>query len=229
MEQDNVSVVSYIRRQGGPKRNLSAQVEALVKWALARRIKLVALWIPGTKMPADQWSRHLAREDQGDWSIKQAVFDSLCEKANFWPSVDLMASRLNFKVSRYYSFRPDPQALDFDALSADKDWAKEKGYAAPPSHLVGKVLAKIRRDGAKVLLVAPLWPHARWWNLPIWQSAMRKWHYVIPMNDSTVSAGQGRDPKRWPGAAAIAAVVDGRQSHTPPHSWTATRMSGTQF
>ena len=98
-----------------------------------------------------------------------------------------------------------------------------------PSHLLGKVLAKIRRDGAKVLLVAPLWPHARWWNLPIWQSAMRKWQYVIPMNDSTVSAGQGMDPKRWPRAAAIAAVVDGKQSQTPPHSWTATRMSGTQF
>ena len=205
IEQDNVSVVSYLRRQGGRKKQLSIQIERIIKWALVRRLRLTARWIPGTEMPADEWSRELALEDRGDWSVHQHIFMGLCERLRFRPKIDLMASRLNKKLPRYFSFRPDPHALDFDALSDDKDWGKEDAYIAPPEHLVGKVLAKIQRDKARVLLLAPWWPEARWWNtlMTLTTDKVR-----VHMTDETVQVNQGQDPRRWPGACAVAALVD---------------------
>ena len=162
IEQDNASVVAYIRKQGGRKRLLSTQIESIIKWALARRMKLTARWIPGTEMPADEWSRDLALQDRGDWAVKQSTFDRLCDRLQISPQLDLMASRLNNKLQRFFSFRPESMAEDFDALSEEKDWGACEAYIAPLEQLVGKVLAKIQRDKARVLLIAPKWPQARW-------------------------------------------------------------------
>ena len=74
--------------------------------------------------------------------------------------------------------------------------------------LVGKVLAKIQRDKARVLLIAPKWPQARWWGLL--QSLVVD-SEDLSMNDSTITVGQGQDPRKWPGATAIAALVDPRK------------------
>jgi len=208
IEQDNASVVSYIRKQGGRKKQLSMQIESIIKWALTRRLKLTARWIPGTEMPADEWSRDLALQDRGDWAVKQSTFDGLCDRLQISPQLDLMASRLNNKLQRFFSFRPDPMAEDFDALSEEKDWGACEAYIAPPEHLVGKVLAKIQRDKARVLLIAPKWPQARWWGLL--QSLVVD-SEDLSMNDSTITVGQGQDPRKWPGATAIAALVDPRK------------------
>ena len=206
IEQDNASVVSYIRKQGGRKALLSMQIEEIIKWALAHRLKLTARWIPGSEMPADEWSRELALQDRGDWSVRQETFNSLCRKLHFRPVVDLMASRLNKKLPKFYSFRPDPEAVDFDALSDDKDWGAETAYIAPPEHLVGKVLAKVQRDKAKVLAVVPKWPKARWWGL---LKSLTTASTMLHMSDETIQVGQGQDPRKWPGRCAVAVILDG--------------------
>jgi hypothetical protein len=207
VEQDNASVVSYIRKQGGSKRSLALVVEMTLKWAFQHNIMLLARWIPGLEMAADEWSRAKALEDRGDWCIRQEAFEWVCKTLNVRPEMDLFASRLNNKCDRYYSFRRDPRAMDFDALSADKNWAQvaEVCYAAPPEHLVGKVLGKITRDKALVLLVCPLWEGAYWWTT-LEQMTVRK--TLLPMNLDTVLVGHGQDPtKAWKPPIAVAALV----------------------
>jgi hypothetical protein len=131
VEQDNASVhsvVSYIRKQGGSKRSIALLVEMTLKWAFQHNIMLLAgRWIPGLEMAADEWSRAKALEDRGDWCIRQEAFEWVCKTLDVRPEMDLFASRLHNKCDRYYSFRRDPCALDFDALSADKNWAQAPG------------------------------------------------------------------------------------------------------
>jgi hypothetical protein len=67
------------------------------------------------------------------------------------------------------------------------------------------VQAKIQRDKARVLLLAPWWPEARWWNtLMTLTTDMVRVH----MTDENVQVNQGQDPRRWPGACAVVALVD---------------------
>ena len=180
----------------------------LIKWCLARGIRLVARWIPGSEMPADEWSRELALMDRGDWEVRPETFRKICSTLSFHPTVDLMASRLNTKCDRFYSFRPDPSqgAIDFDALSDDKNWASELGYIAPPEHLVSKVLDKVKRDRARVLLLAPRWTECGWWNT---LTNMTISWMTVPMTTDTVKVKTGQDPTTWPGKTAIAAVIQG--------------------
>ena len=72
--------------------------------------------------------------------------------------VDLFASRLNNKLDRYVSFRPDPGAEAIDAFSYD--WSINKLYIFPPFRLVGRVLQKIVRENVEAVIVLTL-PLAR--------------------------------------------------------------------
>ena len=75
-------------------------------------------WIPGVDMPADEWSRERALQDQEDWALSPSCFNSICERLDFVPSLDLFASRLNNKCERYLSFRQDPNAVGMDVQGA---------------------------------------------------------------------------------------------------------------
>ena len=134
--QDNAAVVAYIRKMGGSKAAISRIVETFLREGLEEHIMFLAEWIAGSEMPADAWSRALALHDLADWELLPASFKKICHKLDFFPTLDLFASRLNTKCPRYFSFRPDPYAEGWDALSDDKCWSEEKAYAAPPPHLI---------------------------------------------------------------------------------------------
>ena len=38
-----------------------------------------------------------------------------------------------------------------------QNWNDSKGYAFPPFSLIGRILAKIRRDQASIIVVVPCW------------------------------------------------------------------------
>ena len=71
------------------------------------------------------------------------------------PNLDIFASRLNFKLARYFSCKPYPEAVAVDAYA--QDWANLEFYAFPPFHIIGKVLANIQKDQASGILVVPYW------------------------------------------------------------------------
>ena len=124
----------------GPKKALSILIEEFTKECFHECIHLMSEWIPGVDMPADEWSRERALQDQEDWALSPSCFNSICDRLNFVPSLDLFASRLNHKCERYLSFRQDPNTVGTDALSDDKDWSRELAYANPPHNLITRVL-----------------------------------------------------------------------------------------
>ena len=53
-----------------------------------------------------------------------------------------------------------PSAMAVDAMSMS--WKDMWGYAYPPHALLPLVLHMIRQDLCEIILIAPLWPEARW-------------------------------------------------------------------
>ena len=155
---DNVTTAAYINRQGGTRsvtlNDLAAQ---LWRWCRLRSITPVASFIPGQEnLIADFLSR--GRCLPSEWKLRPEVFVLLLE---VYPLVvDLFASAINHQLPSYCSRVRDPEAWAVDAFSIH--WGKFQGYAFPPFPLIPRVLAKIREDQARVLLIAPCWPRRLW-------------------------------------------------------------------
>ena len=92
--------------------------------------------------------------------FRPTIFSEL--QPTIWsPDIDLFASRLNFKVERYVSWHPDPGAYPVDAFS--QSWPNMGCYIFPPFSLIPRILAKVRRDKAVAILIAPVWPTQGWY------------------------------------------------------------------
>lgn len=160
LQLDNRSAVAYINRFGGThSSDLSDLACRLWDWCLSRDVSLHAEHLPGTANTiADAESRRQA--DSGDWRLAPTVFQQVCS-AFGRPTIDLFASRLNAHVRRFYSWRPDPDAVATDALAMA--WNSERGYAFPPFSLIGRTLAKVRQEKvARLVLITPLWRGQSW-------------------------------------------------------------------
>ena len=124
-------------------------------WCLARNITLRAYHLPGAlNEKADEESRIM--KDRSDWMLCRETFRRI--QTQFGPlDIDLFASRLTKQLPTYFSWRPDPQALETDAFSMN--WEGLKAYANPPWHLISRVLCQVREQAAtiKIVLVAPVW------------------------------------------------------------------------
>ena len=91
-------------------------------------------------MEADSESRVF--NTSTEWSPYPDVFDHINE---MWGpfEIDLFASRLNFKIPTYVSWKPDPNAKHVNALFTQ--W-EEHFYAFPPFSLIVTCLQKIEQD-----------------------------------------------------------------------------------
>ena len=76
------------------------------------------------------------------------------------PEIDLFAARLNTKCESYVLLEPDPNAFGVDAFT--QNWNDIKGYAFLPFSLIGRFLAKIKRDQALIIVVVLCWQTQPW-------------------------------------------------------------------
>ena len=78
--------------------------------------------------------------------------------------IDLFASRLNYKVPCYVSWRPDPDAKLIDAFYMD--WGPYLFYAFPPISMImiATCLQKITQDKATGVLIVPIWTTTPWFT-----------------------------------------------------------------
>ena len=60
--------------------------------------------------------------------------------------VDMFASRLTTQLKRLFSWRPDSEAEALDAFNQDWSSLQGRGYANPPSNLVGRVLNRVQQQ-----------------------------------------------------------------------------------
>ena len=93
-------------------------------------------------METDRQSR--LDHDNTEWQLNPLAFQELVQ---LWgnPGIDLFASRLNYQVKPYISWKRDPEAIAVDAFSIPWD---TEFYAFPPFSLIGQVLAKIQGEGS---------------------------------------------------------------------------------
>ena len=158
---DNTTALAYVKHQGGVK---SQECHRIAKqiwiWAENRRIWLSAAHIPGVdNVLADYKSRNF--EDNLEWELNEKLFNRIVDTFG-QPKIDLFASRLNMKVERFVSWKPDPEALAIDAFTLN--WSKSFFYAFPPFSCVGRVVEKIVDERAEGILVVPHWPTRPWWG-----------------------------------------------------------------
>lgn len=157
---DNQTAVCYINHMGGTRSpTLSHMACQLWEWCLGKGVTLSAEYLPGShNVTADMESRTL--QSSAEWRLNRSVF--LAVMKLYGPcSVDLFASRLNFQLPHYISWRPDPYAATTDAFRVQ--WTGIQGYAFPPFALIGSCLQKIRKEGSTVVLIAPVWPSQSWY------------------------------------------------------------------
>lgn len=99
-----------------------------------RNLWLSAAHLQGSQnIEADKASRVFY--DNTEWKLHSDIFQIII-KTFFVPTIDLFASRINYQVSRYVAWHPDPGAHAIDAFSLD--WGTEQFYAFPPFSLLGK-------------------------------------------------------------------------------------------
>ena len=157
---DNKTAESYINKQGGRKPHLNVLARQLWKWAKNRKNWITASYLPGIdNQVADLLSRTV--HDNLEWEVSKKLFLTLCNKFGI-PNVDLFASRLNFKVQKYVSWKHDPKAWKTDAFSIS--WKGLRGYAFPPFNQIDRVLQKCRKEKAEIILICPLWTTQPWFT-----------------------------------------------------------------
>ena len=112
---DNTTSCSYINKFGGKTPVLDSIARDIWFWCIDRHIHLSAARVPGKdNCEADEESRKI--NDDTEWSLNEDTFGIICE---MYPnmSIDLFALRLNCKLERYVSRRPDPKAFAIDGFA----------------------------------------------------------------------------------------------------------------
>jgi len=94
--------------------------------------------------------------------MSQEVFNAIQERRGKF-NIDLSASRLNFKVPQYVSWRPDPGAQFTNAFLMN--WKPYYFNAFPPLSLLATCLQKIEQDQSKGLLIVLMWTTQPWFTL----------------------------------------------------------------
>ncbi|XP_067681494.1 uncharacterized protein [Haliotis asinina] len=156
---DNSTAVAYINHMGGKKSLLNSLVRQMWEWCISRDIWISAAHLPGKfNVLADKASRLI--RDNTEWYLTANMFDGVCYHFGT-PEIDLFASRLNNRLPKYVSWKPDPDALAVDAFSIPC-WKQYFYYAFPPFSVINAVLKKTEEYQARGILIAPLWSTQSW-------------------------------------------------------------------
>jgi ribonuclease HI len=156
---DNVTVVTYINKQGGTRSpSLCMRVWKLLMWARNLNIELRAEHIPGEMNErADRLSRWTVSplEWQLNRQVARLIFQVMGE-----PLIDLFATSQNRQVPVYCSRFQEAEAFHADSLSMS--WENIYGFAFPPICLIPAVLERVEKFQCTVILIAPMWPRRSW-------------------------------------------------------------------
>ena len=160
IHSDNITVVSYINNQGGTtSAHLCDRAIHLWKFCIKRDISISAVYVPGSQnSKADRLSR-LENRDHS-YSLSEDYFELISNFISFPLKVDCFASRLNFKIEKYFSRYYDPYSSWVDAFSVL--WS-DHVYLFPPVPIIHRVISKFKTDKTgHGLLICPYWPSQFW-------------------------------------------------------------------
>ena len=146
LQSDNTTTVSYITSMGGVKLEICNTMALQIwEWCITRQIWISARHIPVSQnVQTDKASREF--KDSVEWSLSEEIFQDI---NNRWGpfDIDMFASRLNYKVDAYASWRPDPGAKFTDSFCFNRE--SHFFYAFPPFSLICQCLM-LAHNGQKV-------------------------------------------------------------------------------
>ncbi len=182
---DNTAVVSYINHQGGLRsRPLCKLAHQILVWSQDKFLSLRAVYIPGhLNVEADILSRQGPRP--GEWRLHPEVVKQIWRVLG-QAQVDLFATHQISHCPLWYSLT-HPAPLGLDAIV--QTWPRLRLYAFPPIALLPGVLERVRRDGVRLLLVAPFWPGRVWFSDLI--SLLDGSPWEIPVRRDLLSQAEG--------------------------------------
>ena len=107
---DNTSAVTCIGQMGicHSKANNSLIIQ-IWEWCIAHDVWITMAHIPGKEnIQADWESRKSWKETE--WALNKSLFRAAIKKLKVTPDIDLFASRLNYQIQPFVSYKPDPEA-----------------------------------------------------------------------------------------------------------------------
>ena len=158
---DNTTALAYLNNMGGKINSYNNLARKIWLWCRNKNIWLSAAYIPSAQnVEADSESR--LDHDNKEWELNNKWFHKICDKF-FQPDIDLFATRLNNKSTKYVSWKPDPFALAVDAFTMN--WGSFRPYMFAPFSVITKILQKIEMDQVNdVIMIVPLWTTQPWFS-----------------------------------------------------------------
>ena len=181
---DNTCAISYINNMGGIKSHDCNRISReMWEWCIERNIWLTADYVPSSQNIADVESRHF--NDNVEWMLCKNIFNSITK---MWgtPEIDMFASRLNKQISKFVSWKPDPDSQFVNAFSVS--WTDMYFYAFPPFSVLGRCIQKIHRDKAECILIAPIWPTQSWYTILL--QLLIDHPVILPLKDNLLTIPQ---------------------------------------
>ena len=162
---DNQVALYGLHQQGSTRSLLcNKYIAKIMQFLEERQLHLVVSYVRSElNCEADRASR--LYEHDLEWSIPSEIFTKICKK---WgtPQIDLFASRINHRVPRYCSWKPDPYAYAIDAFALDWD-EFDLIYIFAPFSLITSVLKTFMEQdpqhAADAIFVYPRWTAQPWW------------------------------------------------------------------
>ena len=162
LRSDNITTVAYINKMGGSKSKFCNYFANKV-WQVVLQGKgwISAEHVPGVANIADKASRKF--DNEKEWKLDSEIFTILnflvCQSID----IDLFATRLNFQIKPFVSWKPDPECFFVDAFAMN--WKHYFFYAFPPFSLLLRTLQKVETDQATGILIFPNWTTQVWYPL----------------------------------------------------------------
>ena len=155
IRSDSQTCVAYVNKMGGSKsEKCNDMARRIWQWCIDRHIYVSAEHIPGVlNKTADEESRN--RNNSGEWSISQDIFELIVIHFKVTPSIDLFASRINFKVPKFVAWVPDPMASFINVFF--HKFPEEVFYAFPPFLCIDKFLKKVDLENMEGIIIVPCW------------------------------------------------------------------------
>ena len=110
--------------------------------------------------------------------MHESIFGYIQKYLDFRLSFDLLASRINAQLPRFFAYQPDPRAEVINAFCVS--WHNLPFYCFLPLSCIGKVLQKRISDNATDILIVLNWLSQFWFT--VLQDLLLKEAIIIPPN-----------------------------------------------
>ena len=113
---DNTSTIVWIRKETVPNKEIYELVKEFWEFCMERKLHVFASHIKSKRNKIADFDTRKVRENL-EWSIQDHIFSHITNHFQGLFTIDLFASRVNKKVSRYCTSYVEPDSVRTDAYS----------------------------------------------------------------------------------------------------------------